>query len=195
MNTPNHVLKDLAKIVPGYPFRGKIDEVSGSDITAVQMKDASHDSGIDWENCIETELPGKRQPDWLTPSDILVAARGNLNYAVQVGEGIASRRAVASPHFFVVSPIDDRLDPEYLAFALNHGPSQNHFRRESEGSLTKSIRRSVLENAPIPLPPLEKQRSIVGIAQTIQSERTIAQNLITNGDRFLKALANQIHHS
>jgi len=195
MNTEPIALKNLAKIVPGYPFRGKIDEAPGSSVTAVQMKDASHTNGINWGLCIETELPGKRQPYWLSPNDILVAARGNKNYAVRVGEGLGGRQAVASPHFFVVSITDDKLDPEYLEFVLNHGPCQNHFRREAEGSLTKSIRRPVLENAPIPLLPLEKQRSIVGIANTIQRERAIAQNLIHNGEKLLNALANELHHS
>jgi len=184
-------LKNLARITPGYPFRGKINEVKNSGIFSIQMKDTFRDTGIEWSKCIETVLPGKRSPYWLQPSDILVAARGNQNYAVQVGQGIAERKAVASPHFFIVSNTKPEVAAEYLTFALNYGPCQSYFRREAEGSLTKSIRRPILENAPIPLPSFEIQLSIVAIVKTVQKERKLAEDLIQNGETLLHSLANQ----
>src|SRR5690625_6257947 len=77
-------MNKLAKIIAGYPYRGKILEVPGSAVVAVQMKDVSLTEGIRWSGCLETELTGKREPDYLTTGDILVAARGSHNYAVQV---------------------------------------------------------------------------------------------------------------
>ena len=185
-------LKKLACVTPGYPFRGKIDEFPNSGIFSIQMKDTSRNSGIEWSKCTETELPGKRNPYWLRPSDILFAARGNQNYAVHVSTELADRKAVASPHFFVISQIKTRVIPEYLTFALNYGPCQSYFRREAEGSLTKSIRRPVLENAPIPLPSMEQQLLIVAVAQMVQQERNLAEDLIKNGESLLHSLANEL---
>ena len=95
-------LKHIATINAGYPFRGKISEVPGSGVVAVQMKDVSLTEGICWSDCIQTELTGKREPDYLTTGDILVAARGSHNYAVQVDQALATtgKQAVAAPHFF-----------------------------------------------------------------------------------------------
>jgi hypothetical protein len=83
-------LKQLASINAGYPFRGKIPEVAGSSVVVVQMKDASPADGIRWSSCLETRLTGKRQPDYLSPGDILVAARGNHNYAVSVDQTLVA---------------------------------------------------------------------------------------------------------
>src|SRR5690625_6195254 len=83
-------MNKLAKIIAGYPYRGKILEVPGSAVVAVQMKDVSLTEGIRWSGCLETELTGKREPDYLTTGDILVAARGSHNYAVQVDQLLAS---------------------------------------------------------------------------------------------------------
>ncbi len=188
-------LQYIAKISPGYPFRGKIEEAPGSGLKAVQMKDVSPESGIQWNDCIEAELPGKRDPEWLKPVDILVAARGSHNYAVLVGEGASSGKAVAAPQFFVINSIGSNIDPSYLEFVLNHGPCQTHFKREAEGTHTKSIRRSVLEAIQIPVPSLDKQRSIVALAQTIHRERSLAQSLIQNGASLLNALASNLHRS
>ena len=97
-------LKEIASINAGYPFRGKIPEVAGSGVVAVQMKDITAQNEIHWASCIHTELTGKREPNYLHPGDILVAARGNHYYAVLIHEEMFQARiqAVAAPHFFVI---------------------------------------------------------------------------------------------
>ena len=55
-------LKQIADINAGYPFRGKIPEVAGSGVVAVQMKDITAQNEIHWASCIHTELTGKREP-------------------------------------------------------------------------------------------------------------------------------------
>lgn len=74
----------------------KIPEVPPA-VVAVQMKDVSLTEGIRWSDCFETELTGKREPDYLTTGDILVAARGSHNYAVQVDQLLASTGKQAGP--------------------------------------------------------------------------------------------------
>ncbi len=153
------ILKEVVTISAGYPFRGKIPEKRGG-VRAVQMRDVSTKEGIMWPQCIETELTGKKEPDWLSFGDILFAARGSNNYAAVVDSHALSLKAVAAPQFFVIRSLCDDLLPEYLAWLLNQEPCQRHFQREAEGSVTKSIRRSVLEATPIALPSLERQRTL-----------------------------------
>src|SRR5690625_6365002 len=115
------------------------------------MKDVSLTEGIRWSGCLETELTGKREPDYLTPTDILVAALVSHNYAVKVDQLMAStgKQAVAAPHFFVVSLQNNDILPEFMVWQLNQAPAQRYFEQNAEGTLTKSIRRSVLEDAPV----------------------------------------------
>lgn len=187
-------LKQIATINAGYPFRGKIPEEPGSDVMAVQMKDVFLTEGIRWSSCTETELTGKRQPDCLTQGDILVAARGSHNYAVLVDDSLAStgKQAVAAPHFFVISLKKKGVLPEFISWLLNQAPAQRYFEQNAEGTLTKSIRRSVLEDTPVLVPPLAKQQAIVAMANTLREEHKLMQKLINNGESMMNAIAKEL---
>lgn len=187
-------LKHIATINSGYPFRGKISEVASSDVVAVQMKDVSLTEGIRWSGCLETELTGKREPDYLTEGDILVAARGSHNYAVQVENSLEMRgkRAVAAPHFFVIRLTDKSILPEFMVWFLNQEPVQRYFEQNAEGSVTKSIRRSVLEEVSVVAPPVAKQQTIIALAKTLRDEQRLIQKLVNNGERMMNAIAREL---
>jgi hypothetical protein len=186
------LLKDLAIVNAGYPFRGKVPEASTGEIVVVQMKDISSQGDIQWHRCIKTEFESKREPDWLWPGDILVAARGNRNYAVLVDENCPKNRALAAPHFYVISVKRQVVLPEFIVWWLNQGQSQRYFEQSAEGTLTKSIRRTVLEEVPVVLPDLHRQKSVAALARTINKERQTAEQLIANGERILAAVANDL---
>lgn len=184
-------LNQIAKVEVGYPFRGKIPEVQGGSVCVIQMKDVSV-SGINWAGCIKTELEGKRSPGWLQESDILFTARGNRNQAALVDDRVNHRPMVAAPHFYVLKCAGSTVLPAYLAWFINQTPSQRYFQREAEGSVTKSIRRSVLESLPIAIPSLEKQKSIIRLAQMIKKERQLIQQLTRNGEKLMNTIANDL---
>lgn len=190
-------LKQVATINAGYPFRGKIPEVLGSAVVVVQMKDVSLTEGIRWSDCIETELTGKREPNYLTTVDILVAARGSNNYAIQVGQLLAAtgKQAVAAPHFFVVSLKKKDILPEFMVWLLNQEPVQRYFEQNAEGSFTKSIRRSVLEEAPVVVPPLAMQRAIIAMSNTLNEEQRLIKRLVNNGERLMGVIANGLYQT
>lgn len=193
-------LNQIANIHAGYPFRGKISELPDPNILAVQMKDISPGKGINWSSCLKTKLTGKREPDFLQATDILFVARGNHNYAVWVNQQADSIKlqCVAAPHFYVIRCNIQEILPQYLAWFLNQGQCQQYFEQQTEGSLTKSIRRSVLENTPITLTPLAKQQAIIGLARTLQQKEDILEKLIQNGRDWLEVIAhdllNKQHH-
>lgn len=185
-------LGQVVKMNAGHPFRGRIPEVSGTGVRAIQMKDVSIEGGLNWSTAVETEVVGKREPDYLTPGNILFAIRGNHNYAVLVDEVATEQRAVASPHFFVLRCTSDTVFPVFLVWLLNQEPLQRYFRREAEGTLTKSIRRNVLENAPITIPSLEKQHQIVQLAHCVKQERQLLEKLIRNNETMLGSIATDL---
>lgn len=158
------------------------------------MKDISLTEGIFWSGCIETELTGKREPDYLTTGDILLAARGNHNYVVQVDGSLVStgKRAVAAPHFFMICPKRNNILPEFLVWLLNQAPAQRYFEQNAEGTLTKSIRRSVLEDTPVIVPPMAKQQAIVAMANTLREEHKLIQRLISNGESMMNAIVKDL---
>lgn len=195
----NHVqtaikqLGELAHIAAGYPFRGTIPEVPCSQTMAVQMKDVSLVHGIDWTSCTRTELVGKRNTDGLLPGDILLAARGNHHYAIMVDEQVGlAELVVAAPHFFVVRCRTQSVLPAYLSWYLNQQACQRYLSQNAEGTLTKSIRRSAVEQAWIALPPLDKQHAIVGLAEQLRQERLLLTQQIRNGEQLMHAIARDL---
>ncbi|HBO37786.1 MAG TPA: restriction endonuclease subunit S [Pasteurellaceae bacterium] len=190
-------LKQIATINAGYPFRGKIPEVISSAVVAVQMKDVSLTEGIYWSDCLETELDGKREHGYLTVGDILVAARGSRNYAVQIDQTLDSigKQAVAAPHFFVIRLKSKDILPEFMAWLLNQAPTQRYFAQNAEGTLTKSIRRSILEDTPVVVPTIAKQQAIIAMANTLTKEQRLIQKLINNGERIMGAIARDLYQA
>lgn len=183
-------LDEVAAISAGYPFRGKIQELQGGGIAVVQMKDVSESGGIKWSGCLETVLPGKREPDWLQPGNILIAARGSRHYAVRVGEDVPDNsRAVAAPHFFVISQLRQDVLPAYLEWLLNQLPCQRYLEQNAEGTLTKSIRRVVLDKTPVAIPSLRQQETILQLASTLRQEQLLAEQLLRNGETLLSSIA------
>lgn len=180
-------LADIATVSSGHPFRGKIPEKLGSGIYAIQMKDVSPEDGVCWDSVIETELTGKKQPDWLAPGDILFVARGSYNYAALIEE--MEKQAICAPHFYILHVNDSSLLPAFLVWQLNQRPLQNYFDSVAEGSLTKSIRRSILEHTEIIVPTIEKQNQILGLYRTIMREKKLYAELISNADKLMHALA------
>ncbi|MEZ6953485.1 MULTISPECIES: restriction endonuclease subunit S [unclassified Aeromonas] len=182
-------LNQIATISAGHPFRGKIPEFDSGSMAVVQMRDASPEAGVDWSACLRTEPTSKKEPDWLQTGDILVAARGSTNYAVLVDIRHAPLPAVAAPHFYVVRLQSEAHSPEFLAWQLNQIPCQRYFELHAEGSMSKSIRRQVLEETPIGIPSLTRQQAIMNMVNTLREERRLMQQLQRNGEQMMHAIA------
>lgn len=178
-------------ISSGHPFRGRIEESNESNVKVVQMKDVSPDNPIDWSQCLTAELSGRRA-DYLRSGDILFVARGNRNYAVQIGEIPDGLQAVASPHFFVIRLQDASLTPEFLTWFLNQTPCQQYFEQNAEGTMAKSIRRSVLEQTPIAIPLLQKQAAIVKLHKSHIQQQHVIQQLLVNSEQMMSAIATDL---
>lgn len=180
-------LREITDISAGYSFRGKIPEKNGAGVQVIQMKDVSAEGGINPDSVIETVLPGKREPDWLCSEDILFVARGSSHYAA-LYDGRFDR-AVASPHFFVIRVKAQNVMPEFIAWQLNQLPVQRYFETEAEGSVAKSIKRISLEQTPISLPDMKRQKAILRLHKNLYEQKCIYRKLIINADKFMKNVA------
>lgn len=79
--------------------------------------------------------------------------------------------------------------PDFLCWQLNQQPAQLYFKATAEGSMYLSIRRQVLENVPIKVLKLEKQKQLVAMHRCAVKEQKILQKLIENRQQQLGAIA------
>ena len=183
-------LKWISSISTGHPFRGSMPASNDSGIRVVQMKDLDDNAKINWGSATQVSLETKKEPDWLSNGDILFAARSTRNIASLVES--CPPQMLAAPYFYVVRISHKKVLPKFLVWQLNQKPLQQYFQRESEGSITKSIKKSSLEEVLIAVPNLETQQKIINMAEIFEREREICQKLISNGDSIMNSIAVKI---
>lgn len=181
-------LAEVAEASLGYPFRGAVKEVPDGDVAVVQIRNADPERGVDWGAVVRTTLTGRKEPDWLRAGDVLFAARGNRNVAVYIDQ--VAGRAVSAPQFFLLRVRGEAVLPPYLAWYLNQAPAQRYFETSAEGTYnTTSIRRAELEQLPVPLPSIERQRLIAKLADTARREKELTEQLNRNREKQLRLVA------
>ncbi|WP_223479036.1 hypothetical protein [Oricola indica] len=181
-------LGDAAKVSAGYPLRGAADALEPGSTHLIQLKNTNPDDDIDWAGVSAVTLPSKRVPSWLTDDDVLFAARGTRTLAYPLSN--VPPKTVCAPQFFVLSvQKPEALSPHFLAWQINQKPAQDYFQRNATGSYIQNIRRSVLEDLTIAVPPKDKQMMVVAFWKAAQRERAVLTQLIENRNSQLEALA------
>ena len=183
-------LSDIADIRLGHPFRGTVKQYDKGDVHVVQVRNTEPTGEINKTTLVQTQLSTKKQPDWLQNGDVLFVAKGAKHYSALVQQVL--ERTVCSPHFFVVrikAEFKDMILPDFLCWQLNQQPAQRYFKATAEGSMYLSIRRQVLENVPIKVLTLEKQKQLTAMHRCGVKEQKVLQKLIENRQQQLEAIA------
>ncbi len=189
------LLRHLATIQPGYPFRGKLPLDSSGDAFAVQYRHLVLGERLNdkpGKSLDRVTLTGRKRPDYLQSGDIIFMAKGTRNNASVIGE--VPHNTVCTPNFYHIrlDPDSYKLMPEFLAWQLNHVDAQRYFAICSQGSVAPSITKSQLGSLPIVLPPIEKQMLMVKLADSATREQQLLQQLIDNRQRMIDAVGQQL---
>lgn len=181
------ILRSLADVQAGHPFRGSVPFAKNGNAYALQMRDLSPSGEVAWNGLLRTEVDASKPVQWLEAGDVVFVARGARNYAVCLRE--IPKPTVCSPNFFLVRVKTPTLLPEFLAWQINRTPAQRYLASNAEGSDQLSIRRPVLEAMPLAVPPLSQQHLIIALAEEAVHEERQLQALIRNRQQQLDALA------
>lgn len=185
------ILKQIAEVRAGHPFRGSIKEVSSGNGYVIQTRDQDSDGQVAWNSLVCTEVSGRKEPDWLKDGNVIFSARGSRNLASLISD--VGRPTVCSPHFFVLEVFDVyQVLPSFLAWQLNQIKLQKYFHQCAEGSAQVSIKKSELEKAPLTIPPIEQQKLIVGLADSALREMQVHRKLIALRQQEIDAVAKQL---
>lgn len=191
MNTLTRIalLGDVASIRQGHPFRGAIGAVPGGPVQVIQLKNLSADGLREREHLLRTVLRARKPPDWVQDQDVLIAARGNHPLAMLLRAPPES--TVCSPHMYMVRVSTADLLPAFLAWQLNQRAAQAYLHQQAAGSRQQSLRKTVVAQLPLRIPPLPQQQRIVAIAQAVQAEQRCLEALIHNRQQEIAVVAEQ----
>ncbi|MCK5893635.1 MAG: hypothetical protein KAG53_04335 [Endozoicomonadaceae bacterium] len=134
--------------------------------------------------------PVSQSQEWVVKNDLLLVSRGIKNTAYFINEQPPVPTLAAQYFFHIsISPhFSHQVMPEFIAWQINQKRIQDYFRKNSEGSTTKSIRREVVENIEVITPSISEQFSLIALQNNISLQQEKCLQLIENS----KALMNKI---
>lgn len=186
-------LGEIMTLRAGYPWRGAVPPVGNGTVKAVQAKDISEIGELVLENCVRTELTGKRDADWLRMGDVLLINKGARNTAAYVDQDFADVTCTSSIYLLKAHKSwREKLNMQFIAWQLNQAPLQAYFKRSAEGTLQVSLRRQVVEDAMLAIPDLHTQNLIANLYFASQQEHKTLTKMIENRRMQLSAIATQL---
>lgn len=161
-------LSDTAVILSGV----NPDPATGDGCRFVQIRNLSVDEG---------ELLAGRRPTAgravpIQKGDVLLAARGERTPAVGATEFLFG--AYAALDVYLIRPDQTRLDPEYLVAFLMRPATGTLLRKSTAGASLPRIPKDAIAGLAVPLPAIDRQRAIGGVASCIHRRRELASRLM-----------------
>lgn len=108
--------------------------------------------------------------------DVLLAARGERASAVRARE--SQFGAYVTLDIYLIRPDLARLDPGYLVAFLLRTATGALLRKSTAGASLPRIPKDAIADLHIPLPSIQRQRSIGSVASCIHRRRELASQLI-----------------
>jgi restriction endonuclease S subunit len=170
------VLKDIASIRTGYTFRGGIEHDKNGALCVVQIKDIAIGEPINWSKLVRTNLDNVRQDNLLKKGDVLFISRGTRNHAVHIDTDVDNVLFGAQ---LLAIRTGNKVLPSYLACYLNQKFIQQLFEEWAVGSNVKVLSKSILNQLPVAVPPLEIQQKVVDIWELSLQEEKLMEEIQT----------------
>lgn len=121
----------------------------------VRIKDLSQSKVGRTSSWLRPELASIEQRWALLPGDVLVSKSGTIGKAALVRDGAVG--AIAANGLYVLRADQERLDAGFLLAYLASPACQNWLSAQSRGTVIQHLNRAVLDELPVPLPPLPMQ--------------------------------------
>lgn len=171
----NALLVDIAEVRMGYSFRSRLETDAEGDVAVIQMKDIDDTNLLHPEGLARIQMPDLKDRHLVQERDLLFRSRGMTNSAALAGGGLG--RAVLAAPMLLIRPKTEIVEPAYLQWFINHPATQAVLSGQAAGTAVKMIGKSVLDGLVVALPPLDRQRLIVEIAQLASREAALLQEL------------------
>jgi restriction endonuclease S subunit len=182
-------LKEIAKLDVGLAFRSAPKTALNGNISVIQMKDLGGDNIVNFDNLIKINQDNPKEQYLAKKDNLIVRSRG-LNNKVSIIDQDCDNIIVSAP-LFILRIISTDILPEYLFFYLNQKSSQDYLAKCAKGSVVKMIGREDIENLPIKIPSLDQQKAIGRIANMINREKVILDQIKQKRELYVGSILKQ----
>lgn len=185
-------IKEVAEIIPGYVFRGAIEDNSLGNTAVIQ---ASHIDGralmADPESFKRIVNAPERSRAFLEPGDVLIAARGSATGGFKsVVFPRYEKPVIASSSVYIIRLKPEAgISPEFLSTYLNSDNGQVDIMKKVVGGVTRAVRGKDIEDLELSIPTIVEQETLVGFRKNIQEqERLLRERIVLTSRIFEGAL-------
>lgn len=183
MADTHHPLGALTELLPGFAFRGAIQDEPAGPVRVVTMANLQEDTLCTSQLLPAIAFTGDQNKLRIEPGDLIFRARGVSNQAILV-ESIQQPAIFASPLIRIRVRDTQTLDPHYLRWLLNSGPIQRAIDAIAKGTIVRMISAAGLRDLSIPVPPLQRQQQIAAFAHLQREEQQLSEALIRQRRHF-----------
>lgn len=183
-------LKDIAEIRLGMAFKSAIKDLGEKgELSLIQTKDILSEGLPSYSSLAKVEPEASPFKHLLNKGDVLIRLRGPVFSSLVFDEDFPS---VTTNQVAVISCDLNRLLPHYLNWFLNSKYGRRFFEGKNEGSNINKVSSKVLSELEMVLPSIEDQNKIAAIQKNWLQQKSIHQQLITNGDAITSGICNEI---
>jgi len=152
---------DLMDEPPLCPRTAEQEKIVGvTPIPFIRIKDIHKGQAGKGTSWLAPEVALGVETGWkLRAGDVLLSKSGTIGKVGVVRNGAVG--AVAASGLYVLRVDSDRLDPHFLAAYLDCAEVKAWLQDYASGGVISHLNRRVLENTPVPLPPLDVQRRMI----------------------------------
>lgn len=142
----------------------------------IQAKNFDEQNEFLFNSNPELALDRKIHNNLLQPGEVILAARGNNNFAAHYKGRISP--VVASTMFLVIRLHDkENVLPDYLTWYLNLKTTQKHLSILAQSTSIPSLNKAQIEDLEIPVPSLKKQKDLINYAVLQKKESVLRKKL------------------
>ena len=125
----------------------------------IRIKDIAKGQANQGTAWISAEVSSRVAGSWkLRAGDVLFSKSGTIGKVGIVRNGAVG--AVAASGFYVIRTDGSRLDPHFLTAYLHSSDCRAWIKDRSSGSAISHVTRRIIEEIPVPLPPLQIQQRV-----------------------------------
>ena len=181
--------KDII-IRSGYTFRETIQFDPDGTHHLIQIKNIIKDGEgkkVDLDNLDRINSPTDNANIYVKNGDILILKKGDDHNAYIVNS--VPEATLVGQNFLIISTLDKEiLSSEFLVFFINLPSTQLFLSSQSGSGKQASLGKAALENLKIPSLSKEEQTELIALADEINKEKVILEQLISNRERQLQKL-------
>jgi type I restriction enzyme S subunit len=122
----------------------------------------------------------------ILPGDVLVTTMGTIGRAAVAPASLGT--TIFDSHIFRMRVDRSRVEPDYLAYALNSDLVVSQLSRDARGAIMEGLNTTILRECEIPVPPLSEQRRIVDLLEKADRLRRTRRYALELSRTFLSAV-------